>query len=116
MSTSLRLHQRQTPRALWPISALVLAVWGCSVGPDYERPETKTAPAYENAVQAGLSQDPAPAAWWRGFSDERLNELIAQAVEGNRDVRAATALLREARALYDLQTWSLLPSVTARAD
>jgi multidrug efflux system outer membrane protein len=96
--------------------ALLLAAWGCAVGPDYERPETRSAPEYQNAPQAGLSQDPAPAAWWRGFGDERLNELIDQAVSGNRDVRAATALLREARALYDLETWSLLPSVTARAD
>ncbi len=110
MIPRMRLHPRQA------ISALVVAICGCAVGPDYERPETRTAPAYENAVQAGLSQDPAPAAWWRGFSDDRLNELIEQAVQGNRDVRAATALLREARALYDLETWSLLPSVTARAD
>jgi multidrug efflux system outer membrane protein len=97
-------------------AALILTAWGCAVGPDYERPQTPTAPAYENAAQAGLSQDPAPVAWWRGFGDERLNELLSQAVAGNRDVRAATALLREARALYDFETWSLLPSVTARTD
>ena len=97
-------------------AALVLVAWGCTVGPDYERPETKTVAAYENASQPGLAQEPAPAAWWRGFGDERLNELIDQAVAGNRDVRAATALLREARALYDFETWSLLPSVNARAD
>jgi multidrug efflux system outer membrane protein len=97
-------------------AALVLAAWGCTVGPDYARPETPSAPAYENAPQTGLAQDPAPSSWWREFGDARLNELIDQAVAGNRDVRSATALLREARALYDLETWSLLPSVTAHAD
>jgi multidrug efflux system outer membrane protein len=97
-------------------AALVLAAWGCKVGPDYERPETPTAAAYENATQPGLAPDPAASAWWREFGDERLNELVDRALAGNRDVRAATALLREARALYDVESWSLVPSVTAHAD
>ena len=97
-------------------AAFVLAAWGCTVGPDYERPETPTDAAYEYGSQPGLSPDSAATAWWREFGDARLDGLIDQAVAGNRDVRSATALLREARALYDQETWSLVPSVTAHAD
>lgn len=97
-------------------AVLLLGAWGCTVGPDYERPEIPTADAYENAPQPGLSQDAAVSAWWREFGDARLNELIEQAVAGNRDVRAAAATLRQARALYDQTTWALVPSVTAHAD
>jgi multidrug efflux system outer membrane protein len=98
------------------IAFLALALAGCSVGPDYREPQTPAAAAYENGSQPGLSADPAVAEWWREFGDARLEELVQQAVEGNHDLRGAVALLREARALYDQETWSLVPSVTAHAD
>jgi multidrug efflux system outer membrane protein len=95
-------------------AALLLTLPGCMVGPDYEEPKTETADAYENA--GGYAQDSALTTWWKEFGDPRLDELIERAVAGNRDVQSASALLREARALYDQETWSLVPSVTAHAD
>lgn len=96
--------------------ALVLGALGCSVGPDYEEPKTETAEKFDGAAQDGVSTDAAIAAWWREFRDPKLDELIDRAVAGNRDVQSAAALLREARALYDQETWSLVPSLTTHAD
>ena len=96
-------------------AAVVLLALGCTVGPDYEEPATPTAPAYDGAPQDGLTQDPATVAWWREFADPALEGLIAQALEGNRSVKATAALVREARALYAQETFNLAPTVTAEA-
>jgi multidrug efflux system outer membrane protein len=102
-----------TPRRGLPL-ALLLAL-GCAVGPDYQEPATKTDGAYAGAATSGVSQDPVVVEWWRQFGDPLLDRLIDRAIEGNRDVRTAASLLREARALYDQEQFDLIPTVTARA-
>jgi NodT family efflux transporter outer membrane factor (OMF) lipoprotein len=99
--------------ALLGMSVLLAA--GCAVGPDYEEPKTTVPGAYEQAGKEGLSPDPIAVAWWRAFEDPTLDGLIDRALERNRGVLAATALLREARALYAQETFDLAPTVTARA-
>jgi multidrug efflux system outer membrane protein len=94
-------------------AAIVLIALGCSVGPDYQEPSTPAAAAYDGAPQEGLSQDPAIAAWWRGFGDPTLDGLVDRAIAGNRGVAASAALLREARALYARETFDLAPTVRA---
>jgi multidrug efflux system outer membrane protein len=101
----------KTPRSLAP-AALLLAL-GCAVGPDYEEPQTKAGDAFAGSAQAGISADPVIVAWWRQFEDPVLNRLIDRAIWGSRDVQTATALLREARALYDQQTYDFAPTITA---
>lgn len=92
---------------------VLLLALGCSVGPDYQEPETKTAAAFEGAPKDGVSPDPVIVAWWREFGDETLNRLIDRAATGNRGVAAAAAVLREARALWAQETYDLAPTVTA---
>ena len=92
---------------------LLLLSSGCTVGPDYERPETPAAPTFDNAAQDGLAADPTVVDWWRELGDPRLVRLIERAVAGNRDVRIAEALLRESRALYAQEKFNLAPTVTA---
>jgi multidrug efflux system outer membrane protein len=48
--------------------------------------------------------------WWRGFGDETLNLLVARALTENRDLLAAEAEVRRARALAGIEGWRLLPS------
>jgi len=92
----------------------VLLLTGCEVGPDYKEPETKSQADYENGK--GLtSPDPVVVEWWKTFDDPILNRLIERAIAGNRDVRTAAALLREARALYSQENFDLIPTVTAGA-
>jgi multidrug efflux system outer membrane protein len=97
-----------------PLLAVLLLAPGCEVGPDYKEPETKTADGYA-AAAPGLSTDPVIVEWWRQFGDPILDRLIDRAIAGNRDVRTAAALLREARALHNLEEFDLIPTVTARA-
>jgi multidrug efflux system outer membrane protein len=62
-----------------------------------------------------MLREPAVVQWWKQFEDPILDRLIDRAVAGNRDVKTATALLRETRALYDLDRFDLAPTVTAQA-
>jgi outer membrane protein, multidrug efflux system len=95
--------------------APLLLLLGCSVGPDYQEPETKTPAAFEGTPGQGVSADTVLVAWWREFGDRTLNQLIEHAASDNRGVAAAAAVLREARALYGLETYDLAPTVTAGA-
>jgi multidrug efflux system outer membrane protein len=102
----------KTTRSL--ASAALLLALGCAVGPDYEEPQTKAGDAFAGSAQPGITTDPVIVAWWRQFEDPVLDRLIDQAISGSRDVKTATALLREARALYDQQTYDFAPTVTAQ--
>ncbi len=67
---------------------------------------------------AAASQPPSgtvpPAAdldWRRFFADERLKQLIAIALEQNRDLRIAALNIEQARALYQVRRADELPTV-----
>ncbi|RJF97816.1 efflux transporter outer membrane subunit [Noviherbaspirillum saxi] len=93
-------------------SLLLLAgvLSGCSLAPTYERPAAPIATAY--SFDPG--QGPASTAGWREFfPDQRLQALIAAALENNRDLRIAALRIEEARAQYNIQSADLLPSLNA---
>ncbi|KIF81787.1 efflux transporter outer membrane subunit [Noviherbaspirillum autotrophicum] len=86
----------------------------CSLAPKYERPQAPVASAYP--TQAGERNGDATAIGWREFfPDQRLQSLIATALENNRDLRIAALRIAEARALYNIQSADLWPSLNATA-
>ena len=72
---------------------------GMLVGPDYKTPPTQMPAAFANQTEEGLSTGGVETSWWRGFRDQRLNQLVELALANNHDLRVATARIREARAL-----------------
>jgi len=71
---------------------------GCSVGPAYKNPIFPFATSYK----AQLGGSPVlldNAAWWQGFKDPTLNELVETALSGNLDLALATERVTEAQAL-----------------
>lgn len=50
-------------------------------------------------------------AWWKGFQDPLLNDLIAQALKNNHDLRIAKARVREAETLITIADSALYPSI-----
>jgi multidrug efflux system outer membrane protein len=82
------------------LTALSLLVVGCSVGPNYRRPEISVPPAWNEAHLADF--DPRAvtlARWWKEFNDPLLDRLVERAVRSNLDLQVAEARIREARAL-----------------
>jgi len=74
-------------RVLASLLAALLA--GCTVGPDYVRPEVATPGAWR--IDYPKAAEVANTRWWEQFGDPVLNELIDTALRENRDVRAAAA-------------------------
>ncbi|HUA89142.1 MAG TPA: efflux transporter outer membrane subunit, partial [Steroidobacteraceae bacterium] len=79
----------------------VLLLSACRAGPDYHAP-----PPLPGARNAWVSVDESeesraspPDAWWELYGDARLNALVAEALHANRDLAAAEANLRAARAV-----------------
>ena len=88
----------------------------CTVGPDYEVPQTEFAPAWHQARESGLVDGaPVDAEWWRTFSDPLLDELVARGLQKNLDLRASFARLQSARALAGVAAADLWPLLDARA-
>jgi multidrug efflux system outer membrane protein len=90
---------------------------GCTMIPNYTRPEAPvpadwpSGPAYKET--SATKEAPAAAAlqWREFFTDERLQKIIATALENNRDLRIAALNVEGARALYRIQRAELLPTV-----
>jgi outer membrane protein, multidrug efflux system len=72
----------------WTFVALV-AISGCTVGPDYVRPVVDTPPEWR--IEYPKATEVANTKWWEQFGDPVLNELIETALRGNPDVRIAAA-------------------------
>lgn len=104
--------------ALAVIAALALA--GCSVGPDYQRPEVAVPERFTGAVAEADGADVPLAtagdpAFWRRFGDPMLSSLVEEALGANHDLRAAVARYDEAQALLRGAGFDRYPTVTAGA-
>ena len=99
------------------LTALAASALGaCSMMPVFERP---AAPVPASFPQAAPTEATAVApladtvAWRDYFADERLREVIALALENNRDLRVAALNIERARAQYGIQRADLFPSIAA---
>jgi NodT family efflux transporter outer membrane factor (OMF) lipoprotein len=81
---------------LYPLSAL-LSFAGCTVGPNYQRPDVAV-PDHFGATTRPATEHVDFARWWTTFGDPQLDGLIDRAVAGNLDLKTAAARIREARA------------------
>jgi multidrug efflux system outer membrane protein len=76
----------------------VLALAGCTVGPNYKRPPV-TAPAQTRGqVSPVEAASFADQPWWDVFHDDALKSLIAEALKNGYDIRLAAWRVEEARA------------------
>lgn len=103
----------------WAVSfALVAALTGCTVGPDYVRPEAEVPVAFKEARnwKRAQPQDHRPRGnWWEIFNDPLLNTLEEQVAISNQNVLAAEAQFRQARALVQAARSGYFPTVAGSA-
>ena len=95
-------------------SLLVLALAACAVGPDYKKPDTAAA-TIQAAAQGSYDRSRTETLWWQQFEDPTLNQLVAQSLQGNRELRVSFARLKAARAIRDDISNDAMPIVTSRA-
>ena len=95
------------------VTAVVAGLAGCTVGPDYVRPEVALPERFVEAP-AGATQA-VPGELWSSLGNEELDRLITRALQANTTIAQALARLDETRAYAGLTTYSLFPTVTANA-
>ncbi len=71
----------------------------CTLGPDYKPPETFAETSWSEAPAGWVGEEAPALDWWRQFSDPLLERYIETALRENRNLRAAQARVRRARAL-----------------
>ena len=82
----------------------------------YERPRVETPVAYRGGPAQPDAQSLADAKWFEVFKDEKLQELIREALNNNYDVRAATANINLARANLGITRSDQFPTFVGSAD
>jgi multidrug efflux system outer membrane protein len=105
-----------TIRRAFPAAAGLLMA-GCTLTPHYERPAAPVSTTWPTGAAYAADYAGLPSASYRDlFGDERLQKLIALALENNRDLRQAAANVERARAQYRVQRAALFPQVNAGAN
>jgi NodT family efflux transporter outer membrane factor (OMF) lipoprotein len=106
------------------MSAPLLA--GCTLGPNFERPNSPTSSSYvaadghassKGAPEADIGQGPG-LAWWKAFGSPQLDTLVDTALRNNHSLAASNATLERARQRLAAVAGGRLPQVdaTARAE
>lgn len=104
-------------RALWLTASASLLLASCGtlpkVGPNHVPPDPRAPSAWHEGAAPPPVAISADQAWWARFGDPVLDRLIADTLNANRDIMAAQADLRRARALRRVAAGGLGPEVTA---
>ena len=104
-------------RHLFMLLGVFVVLGGCSLTPVYTRPEAPvptawpTGPAYDASRAATDAAPVAEIAWREFFTDERMQRVIATAIENNRDLRLAALNVQRARGIYGIQRAALFPAL-----
>ncbi len=93
----------------------VLAMAGCTVGPNYHPEEANVPLAWTGTTSIKDSSAYADLVhWWTDFNDPNLTSLVERAVNTNLDLLGAQARIRQARAARGIAAGGLWPTVDAR--
>ena len=90
---------------------IILAAWGCAIGPDYRRPSIDTPSQWR--LDEKMSQGVANTAWWEQLDDPVLNSLITEALKENYDVKIAAARVEEYVGHYWVARSGFFPQIGA---
>ena len=115
------------PRRLTAAVGMMTLLAGCTVGPDFTRPDAGAPNGYtserldlENAAGAEARQSLAigrriSGDWWQLFHSNQLDDVLNQAVSGNQNLAAARATLAQAKDSVDQASGALWPHVQMAA-
>ena len=103
------------------VPAMLAALGGCSLIPDYQRPDQPVAkqypsgPAFDGVGAVSGSVAAGDLGWRDFFTDPVMQDLIALALLNNRDLRVAAQNVSAAYEQYEVQHAGLFPTVDATA-
>jgi NodT family efflux transporter outer membrane factor (OMF) lipoprotein len=98
---------------------LGIGLTGCTVGPDYQRPEVREAP-----LRATLDGESVPSrtvegtidtVWWKSFRDSELSSLVDRLVAQNLDLRTAAERVIQSVAQRQVAASQGLPHIEGQS-
>jgi multidrug efflux system outer membrane protein len=107
------MSRDSAPRWLAAVLLVVGGLGGCTVGPNYTRPDVVVPAAWRHDPEQHASI--ANLGWWQLFEDPTLHELLAAAMVANRDVQVAVARVLESRAPLGVARAAQFPQLSAGA-
>ena len=93
----------------WFLLLVLFSLFGCTVGPDYVRPEVDTPDEWRFAIEDASGT--VNSLWWEQFDDPVLDALINEALLNNKDVRIAAARVEEFAARVDITRAGFYPQI-----
>jgi len=109
--------QRTMKRYLLLVMLMAISLGGCTVGPDYVRPDADVNSSWLESG-AVIQDEPAEIReWWTLFNDPVLTRLVHEAYEQNLTLQAAGLRVIQARAARGIAVGDFFPQEQAiRAD
>jgi multidrug efflux system outer membrane protein len=100
------------------ITLAVVTLAGCTVGPNYKRPQIAAPESFRAPAPLPESQGASLAdlKWFEVYRDPQLDDLIKVALVQNYDLRDAVARVDEARANLGITRSNQYPQVSASGD
>lgn len=92
------------------ITLLSLLLAGCSLSPEYQRPQTDAMSAF---TQGQTGESAVAAEWWKNFGSTELDGLMSEALANNHDIKGSLARIEQSRAGLKSTRGALYPSVSA---
>ena len=92
------------------VAAIAAVLAGCMIGPNYQRPAIDTPEAYR--FEDPNAADTANTEWWKQFQDPVLDDLIAEGLANNKDVRIAAANVERAAGTLTETRAPLFPQIS----
>lgn len=96
------------------LAALSLALIGCSLAPEHERPEPLLMANWSAPAEEVAANQAAMLGWSSFIQDEQLKQLVGLALDNNRSLRQTLLDIEAARAQYQITGSSRLPSISAQ--
>lgn len=92
---------------------MIALLTGCSLSPDYQRPDAPIAPQWPSQplLVDGAAASADRISWRDLFADPKLRRLVDMALENNRDLRIAALNIERTRAQYRIQRAELVPQI-----
>jgi NodT family efflux transporter outer membrane factor (OMF) lipoprotein len=98
---------------------LVIALTGCTVGPDYQRPEVGEAPTWSGPKGGDVSSrtvaDAVDIVWWKSFQDFELTSLVERLAGQNLDLQTAAERVIQSMAKRQVAASAGLPHIAGQS-
>ncbi|HEK1767453.1 TPA: efflux transporter outer membrane subunit [Pseudomonas putida] len=92
--------------------ALLAMLSACTVGPDFQRPAPSPSQHYDQAAEQHFAMgEQLKGDWWSALRSPKLDRMVRRAIDGNLELSAADATLRQAAASVAAAEGALYPQV-----